>query len=87
MATKSKNIQANADEATTGVIFILTNAAMPAFIKVGTTANLQERIHELDRVGAVPFPWVCQYAAEVENPGAWVRMARDLPVEGQHLLL
>ena len=78
MATKSKNNQVNADEATTGVIYILANAAMPAFTKVGTTTDLPGRIKELDRVGAVPFPWVCQYAAEVDNPGAWVRMARDL---------
>lgn len=29
-------------------------------------------------MGATPYPWDCVYASEVDNPGAWIRMVRDL---------
>ena len=33
---------------------------------------------ELDTLGCTPFPWECLYAAEVDNPGAWVRLVREV---------
>lgn len=76
---KSKNTQAEtAAEATTGVVYVLGNGAMPDFVKVGFTVDLQERVRDLERVAASPFAWDVVYAAEVENPGAWIRMVRDL---------
>lgn len=63
---------------TLGVVFILSNQAMPDFVKVGFTTDIEGRMRELERVGATPFPWGCVYAAEVENPGAWMRMVREV---------
>ena len=63
---------------TLGVVFILSNEAMPDFVKVGFTTDIEGRMRELERVGATPFPWGCVYAAEVENPGAWMRMVREV---------
>lgn len=76
---KAKNTAADTTaEATTGVVYVLGNGAMPDFVKVGFTVDLQERVREMDRVAASPFPWDCLYASEVDNPGAWIRMVRDL---------
>lgn len=74
---KAEKVETTA-EVTTGVVYILGNAAQPDFIKVGFTVDLAERVRDLERVGATPFPWDCVYASEVDNPGAWVRMVRDL---------
>lgn len=74
---KAEKVETTA-EATTGVVYILGNAAQPDFVKVGFTVDLQERVRDLERVAASPFPWDCIYAAEVDNPGAWIRMVRDL---------
>lgn len=49
------------------IIYILTNEAMPGFIKIGFTNNsLDERLRQLDRTG-VPLPFEIYYACEVEN--------------------
>jgi hypothetical protein len=49
------------------VIYILTNPAMPDFIKIGRTENsVTSRMLQLDTTG-VPLPFQCYYAAEVEN--------------------
>ena len=70
--------KAENNESATGVVFILENPAMPNFIKVGHTVNFDERLKELDRCAAMPFPFTARYAAEVENPGAWMRMVREV---------
>ena len=74
---KAEKVETTA-EATTGVVYVLGNGAMPDFVKVGFTVDLQERVREMDRVAASPFPWDIVYASEVDNPGAWIRMVRDL---------
>jgi hypothetical protein len=49
------------------IIYILTNEAMPGYIKIGFTNNsLEERLKQLDRTG-VPLPFEIYYACEVEN--------------------
>ncbi len=49
------------------VIYILTNEAMPDFIKIGRTENaVTARMLQLDTTG-IPLPFQCYYAAEVEN--------------------
>lgn len=49
------------------IIYILTNEAMPGYIKIGMTNNsLEERIRQLDRTN-IPLPFECYYACEVEN--------------------
>ncbi len=77
---KAEKGKANEEQAevTTGVVYILGNAAMSDFVKVGFTVDLAERVRDLDRVAASPFPWDVLYASEVDNPGAWIRMVRDL---------
>lgn len=49
------------------IIYVLTNEAMPGYVKIGiTTNNLEERIRYLDTT-SVPLPFQCFYAARVEN--------------------
>lgn len=49
------------------IIYILTNEAMPGYIKIGyTNGSLDERLRQLDRTG-VPLPFEIYYACEVEN--------------------
>lgn len=51
-----------------GIVYILTNEAMPGYIKIGkTTTSIEQRILELSRSTAVPLPFECHYAAKVEN--------------------
>jgi len=50
-----------------GIIYILINAAMPGYTKVGkTTTSVEQRMRELDTTG-VPVPFECFYAAKVEK--------------------
>ncbi len=49
------------------IIYVLTNEAMPGYIKIGfTTGSLDERLRQLDRTG-VPLPFEVYYACEVEQ--------------------
>lgn len=49
------------------IIYILTNEAMPGYIKIGfTSGSLDERLRQLDRTG-VPLPFEIYYACEVES--------------------
>jgi len=50
-----------------GVIYILTNEAMPGYIKIGKTIDLPNRVKDLSRATGVPLPFEVFYAAEVEN--------------------
>lgn len=50
-----------------GKIYIMTNDAMPSYIKIGrTTSTLEQRMKELDTTG-VPLPFRCHYAVEVDD--------------------
>lgn len=49
------------------IIYILTNDAMPGFIKIGkTSAGIKQRIKELDKT-STPLPFQCFYAAKVNK--------------------
>jgi hypothetical protein len=54
-----------------GIVYLLTNPAMPNLVKIGMTSreNLDARMRELYTTG-VPVPFVCEYAGRVENCAA-----------------
>ena len=50
-----------------GVVYLLTNEAMPGFTKIGKTAvDIEKRMKELDTTG-VPLPFECFHASRVPN--------------------
>lgn len=49
-------------------IYILTNEAMPGYVKIGkTNNNLEQRIRELSASTSVPLPFTVFYACTVKN--------------------
>lgn len=54
-----------------GIVYLLTNPAMPGFVKIGSTMNesVTIRMTQLYTTG-VPFPFECAYAARVTNVAA-----------------
>lgn len=48
------------------IVYILTNEAMPDYIKIGVTDDLKRRMKDLYGSG-VPLPYQCYYAAEVAD--------------------
>ncbi len=48
------------------IIYILINEAMPGYVKIGMTTNLEQRIRSLDTTG-VPLPFECFYACTVKD--------------------
>jgi hypothetical protein len=48
------------------IVYILTNEAMPDYIKIGVTDDLKRRMKELYGSG-VPLPYQCYYAATVAD--------------------
>lgn len=51
-----------------GIVYILTNASMPGYIKIGMTqASVEQRVKELSRSSAVPIPFECYYAVRVAD--------------------
>lgn len=49
------------------IVYVLTNEAMPRFVKVGTTRiDVEERLKQLYTTG-VPVPFECYYAGVVES--------------------
>lgn len=50
------------------IIYILTNEAMPGYVKIGkTTAGLEQRIRDLSASTSVPLPFTCFYACTVND--------------------
>lgn len=51
-----------------GIVYILTNLAMPDLIKIGITgrSDLDERLKELYTT-SVPLPFTCEYACKVKD--------------------
>jgi hypothetical protein len=50
------------------IIYILTNEAMPGYVKIGkTNNNLEQRIRELSASTSVPLPFTVFYACIVKN--------------------
>lgn len=52
----------------TEIVYILTNEAMPGYIKIGITTNLEHRMRDLDNT-SVPLPFECFYACTVKDMG------------------
>ena len=51
-----------------GVVYVLTNSAMPGLVKIGfSTRSAEERALELSTTG-VPFPFEIAFSADVESP-------------------
>lgn len=48
------------------IVYILINEAMPGYVKIGITTNLEQRIRSLDTT-SVPLPFECFYACTVQN--------------------
>jgi len=48
------------------IIYILVNEAMPGYVKIGRTTNLEQRIRSLDTT-SVPLPFECFYACTVKD--------------------
>lgn len=48
------------------IIYILTNEAMPGYVKIGRTDNLEQRIRQLYTT-SVPLPFECFYACTVKD--------------------
>ena len=48
----------------TGIVYVLTNPAMPGYVKIGKTRNLPSRLKNLDKTN-LPLPFKCVYAIEV----------------------
>ncbi len=48
------------------IIYILINEAMPGYVKIGKTTNLEQRIKSLDTT-SVPLPFECFYACTVKD--------------------
>lgn len=58
----------NNDKNNGGIVYVLTNEAMPGYVKIGkTTTSVEQRILELSRSTAVPLPFECYYAAKVSD--------------------
>lgn len=63
-----------------GIVYVLTNDAMPDYIKIGQTGgdsskDVQQRMRELSQPTGVPLPFNCEYAAVVDN---YVRVEQSL---------
>ena len=49
-----------------GIIYVLSNPAMPDIVKIGKTTNINQRLSSLYSSG-VPLPFKCVYAKEVDD--------------------
>ena len=48
-------------------VYILTNPAMPEWVKVGKSKNIKSRLSNLNKKTAVPLPFVCFAALKVPS--------------------
>jgi hypothetical protein len=58
------------------IIYILINEAMPGYVKIGRTTNLEQRIRSLDTT-SVPLPFECFYACTVRDAQFAERQLHD----------
>lgn len=56
-------------EVSTGIVYALTNEAMPGLVKIGMTSRMEvaQRMKELYSCTGVPLPFECVYACEVKD--------------------
>ncbi len=58
------------------IIYILMNEAMPGYVKIGRTNDLERRIREMDNT-SVPLPFECFYACTVKDAQFAERQLHD----------
>ncbi len=58
------------------IVYILINEAMPGYVKIGKTTNLEQRIRSLDTT-SVPLPFECFYACTVKDASFAERQLHD----------
>lgn len=51
---------------TDNIVYVMINQAMPGYVKVGRTNNIDRRLQDLDWTN-IPLPFQCFYAARVSN--------------------
>ncbi len=56
-----------APSATSGIVYVLTNASIQGLVKIGQTTNLEARLASLNRHSGVALPFECHFAAYVED--------------------
>ena len=61
----------------TEIIYVLRNPAMPNYVKIGKTENLQQRMKDLDNT-SVPVPFECIYAACVKKGRRWEKVLHEV---------
>ena len=61
-----------------GVVYVLTNAAMPDLVKIGRTdGTVQDRLKQLNTATGVPLAFELFYAAEVDDPIGWEKALHE----------
>jgi hypothetical protein len=64
------------------IVYVLTNEAMPGLVKIGLTGDsVESRIANLNSSAAVPLPFECYYAAEVDDMNRVERILHNLFAE------
>lgn len=58
------------------IIYILINEAMPGYVKIGKTSNLEQRIRSLDNT-STPLPFECFYACVVSDGDRVEKLLHD----------
>lgn len=64
----------------TEIIYVLRNPAMPNYVKIGKTQDLQQRMKDLDNT-SIPVPFECIYAGLVEKRRRWEKVLHDVFLE------
>lgn len=60
------------------IIYVLTNEAMPGYVKIGKTNNgLEQRVRELSRSTSVPLPFTVFFACTVKDAHFVERQLHD----------
>lgn len=60
----------------TDIVYVLINEAMPGYVKIGKTDNLEQRIRSLDNT-SLPLPFECFYAARVNDSSIVEKLLHD----------
>jgi len=48
------------------IVYVLINEAMPGYVKIGKTTDLEQRMRSLDNT-SLPLPFECFYAVQVDD--------------------
>ena len=72
-----EQIPANEVAGGAGIVYVLQNPAMPGYVKIGMTDNLDQRMQQLFN-SSVPAPFICHYAARVQNPARVERALHEI---------